>query len=240
MGDIQTRARIGFLPEHFRFHEWLTAVEFLRFHAQLNHIPGPVTVARIPQMLAMVGLTGSAEKKLRTFSKGMLQRIGLAHALINKPDLVFLDEPTSGLDPMGRHMVRDVMQQLREEGTTVFLNSHYLSEVEITCDRVAFIQRGVVVRAETVEDLLRSDFLVEIHARQLSQEIVNGLGRWGEETDWSGDRVSLTVPEQDFLPEIHRFLVEGGAQVYSFQPKERSLEELFLQIMEGEGDGADE
>jgi ABC-2 type transport system ATP-binding protein len=240
VGNTQTRARIGFLPEHFRFHEWLTAVEFLRFHSELNHIQPELSEKRIPELLALVGLNASADKKLMTFSKGMLQRIGLANALVNNPDLVFLDEPTSGLDPMGRRMVRDIIEQLRQAGTTVFLNSHYLSEVEITCDRVAFIQRGIVVRTESVSDLLQSDFLVEIKAKQLSPEIINGLGRWGTEIEASGDRLTLVVHEQDALPEINRYLVEAGAQVYSFQPKTRSLEELFLQIMGGEGDGADE
>src|SRR5574341_563075 len=136
-GDTAVRARIGFLPEHFRFHDWLTAREFLALHGQLYGMTSDALKSRIAELLELVGLTPFRDKQLRTFSKGMLQRIGLAQALLNHPALVFLDEPTSGLDPVGRRLVRDIIRDLRSRGTTVFLNSHLLSEVEITCARVA-------------------------------------------------------------------------------------------------------
>lgn len=238
VGDIYVRAHIGFLPEHFRFHEWLTAVEFLQFHADLAYIPREVSDQRIPEMLDLVGLTASREKQLKSFSKGMLQRIGLAQALLNKPELVFLDEPTSGLDPMGRRMVRDIMQRLRQEGTTVFLNSHYLSEVEITCDRVAFIREGIVVRTDSIHDLMATELLVEIQASNLSQETINGLEKWGSQIQVEGGRLTLVLPDRDLLPQVNRYLVESGAEIYTFRPKEQSLEELFIQIIRGEGRGS--
>ena len=136
------RSRVGFLPEHFRFHDWLTASEFLHLHADLYHMTRDLSRRRIPELLELVGLAPHADKRLRQFSKGMLQRIGLAQALLNEPKLVILDEPTSGLDPVGRRLVRDIIRDLKDRGTTVFLNSHLLSEVEITCDRVAFIKFG--------------------------------------------------------------------------------------------------
>ena len=142
LGNRQVRTRIGYLPEHFRFHEWLTATEFLDLHGRLYGMEKKARTAVIPDLLALVGLSDQASTKLKTFSKGMLQRIGLAQALINDPELVFLDEPTSGLDPLGRRLVRDIINYLRQEGTAVFLNSHLLSEVEKTCDRVAFIREG--------------------------------------------------------------------------------------------------
>jgi ABC-2 type transport system ATP-binding protein len=140
LGDRQARAKIGFLPEHFRFHEWLKAAEFLDLHGRLYGMSRAGRAAVIPDLLELVGLGHRAETKLSAFSKGMLQRIGLAQAMLNDPELVFLDEPTSGLDPLGRRLVRDIINGLRSEGTTVFLNSHLLSEIELTCDRVAFIR----------------------------------------------------------------------------------------------------
>ena len=125
-----TLARVGFLPEHFRFQEWLTAREFLELHGQLYHMEQRDLKARIGELLERVGLTHFAGQQLKTFSKGMLQRIGLAQALLNRPALVFLDEPTSGLDPVGRRLVRELIHELRGQGTCVFLNSHFLSEVE--------------------------------------------------------------------------------------------------------------
>src|SRR5207249_9241189 len=146
IGSIYARARLGFLPEHFRFHDWLTGREFLRFHGQLYRMSTARLAARIEELLARVDLLDAANSKLREYSKGMLQRIGLAQALLNEPELVFLDEPTSGLDPLGLLLVRDVVDELRQQGTSIFLNSHLLSEVEITCDRVAFVKKGQVVR----------------------------------------------------------------------------------------------
>ena len=145
IGNRETRARVGFLPEHFRFHDSLTARELLRFHGRLYGLRGPTSRPRIDRLLARVDLLDAADRPLRGYSKGMLQRAGLAQALLNDPALVFLDEPTSGLDPLGRLLVRDIMRELRDRGTSVFLNSHLLGEVEATCDRVAFVKQGRVV-----------------------------------------------------------------------------------------------
>ncbi len=142
---MSVRRKIGFLPEDFRFYEWLSAAELLNLHGRLCRMEAARLHERVPALLDMVGLTPHRDKHLREFSKGMLQRIGLAQALIHAPELIFLDEPTSGLDPMGRRLVRDVIRAQRERGATVFLNSHLLSEVEVTCDQVAFIKDGEVV-----------------------------------------------------------------------------------------------
>jgi ABC-2 type transport system ATP-binding protein len=146
LGDRETRRRVGFLPEHFRFHDCLTARELLRFHGRLFGLRGNALEARIDTLLTRVDILDAADRPLRGYSKGMTQRAGLAQALINEPDLVFLDEPTSGLDPLGRLLVRDILAEQRARGTTVFLNSHLLGEVEATCDRVAFVKEGRLVR----------------------------------------------------------------------------------------------
>ena len=144
-GDVEVRRRIGFLPENFRFYEWLTPAELLHLHGRLCGVSTSKLAERVPALIDLVGLTPHIDKRLQNFSKGMLQRVGLAQALIHEPDLIFLDEPTSGLDPLGRRMVRDIIRTQRDRGATVFLNSHLLSEIEITCDQVVFIREGEVV-----------------------------------------------------------------------------------------------
>lgn len=235
LGDARARAGVGFLPEHFRFHDWLTATEFLTLHADLYHLPRATARTRIPELLERVVLTPHADKQLRTFSKGMLQRIGLAQALLNDPALVILDEPTSGLDPLGRRLVRDIIRDLKARGKSVFLNSHLLSEVEVTCDRVAFVKHGSVIRISDMDRLVEGEMLVEIQARALTAEMVAGLERWGQHVRVEGEHLSLTVEDEALLPTINRYLVEQGAEVFALRPQKPSLEELFLQIIGTDG-----
>lgn len=235
LGNRATRARIGFLPEHFRFHDWLSATEFLNLHAQLYGMSTMQQRQRVPELLELVGLTPFQNKQLRTFSKGMLQRIGLAQALLNRPALIFLDEPTSGLDPVGRRLVRDIIRNLREEGTTVFLNSHLLSEVEITCDRVAFIKHGEVIRVSELKTLVDGETTVTVRASGLTPEILAGLREWGQDVRADGDHLTLTVANDSALPAINRYLVTQGAEVYALTPQRLSLEELFIQIVGTDG-----
>lgn len=235
LGNQQTRARVGFLPEHFRFHDWLTAAEFLKLHADLYRMPHQASDKRIPELLELVGLAPHASKRLRQFSKGMLQRIGLAQALLNNPELVILDEPTSGLDPVGRRLVRDIIRDLREAGTTVFLNSHLLSEVEITCDRVAFIKFGEVLQVSLLQNLVDGELSVEIRARHLNPDIISGLSRWSSNVRADGEHLSLTLPSENDIPVINQHLVEQGVEVYAIHPQRISLEDLFIQIVGTDG-----
>jgi len=235
LGNLDVRARIGFLPEHFRFHDWLTAGEFLTLHGQLNHMPAERIRQRSTELLERVGLTPFADHQLRTFSKGMLQRIGLAQALLNQPRLVFLDEPTSGLDPVGRRLVRDIIHELRQQGTTVFLNSHLLSEVEITCDRVAFIKHGEVLRVSELKALVDGETSVSIRTGEVAPGVQAGLEQFGKNVRADGDTITLTVSSETALPEITRYLVAQGAEVYAITPQRLSLEDLFIQVVGTDG-----
>ncbi len=236
LGDSQSRSKVGFLPEHFRFHQWLTAEEFLNLHADLYQMDRANSKKRISDLLEQVGLTPHKTKKLSAFSKGMLQRVGLAQALLNDPDLVILDEPTSGLDPVGRRMVRDIIKDLRLKGTTVFLNSHFLSEVEVTCDRVAFIKEGEIVRTANMDALLEGELTLKIKARNLTPDIETGLSQWGRNIQKEGGRLMMTLDGEADLPVINRYLVEQGVDIYTFSPQQVSLEDLFLQVVEGTRD----
>ena len=241
IGDPSTRARVGFLPEHFRFHDWLTGSEFLHVHAQLYRMSEVDRQRRVPELLARVGLEEHADKRLRGYSKGMLQRVGLAQALLNRPAVVFLDEPTSGLDPVGRILVRDIIHDLREQGTTVFLNSHLLSEVEVTCDRVAFIKHGAVVKVVALKELGQGAIPVEIRTGPLSSDprtqsdLLAGLARWGHAVRVDSDRLRLIVDDEKVLPEVARWLVGQGIDLYALAPQRVSLEDMFLQIVGAEG-----
>ena len=235
LGDYRARTRVGFLPEHFRFHDWLTAIEFLTLHARLYQMPQELIAQRVPQLLELVGLEPHARKKLGAFSKGMLQRIGLAQAILNDPEVVILDEPTSGLDPVGRRLVRDIIRDLRQQGTTVFLNSHLLSEVEITCDRVAFIKNGEIIRTSALQTLVEGELTVEVRARNLRPEVVAGLGRWSQNPRADGEYLSLTLADESQVAAVNRYLVEQGVEVYALRPQHISLEDLFIQIVGTDG-----
>jgi len=243
LGDTAVRARVGFLPEHFRFHEWLRAAEFLDLHGQLFGLAAGQRAKRIPELLELVGLAEEAGRKLSAFSKGMLQRIGLAQALLPEPELVFLDEPTSGLDPLGRRLVRDVIHRLKTAGTTIFLNSHLLSEVEVTCDRVAFIKEGQVVRTAQLGALVDGLTEVELRVGRVTPELLEGLRRWGSDLSPAsagmsprvdGRRITLTIQDEEALPALAQWVVEQGVGLYALTPQQLSLEELFVRVVEGE------
>ena len=231
LGDRAARARIGFLPEHFRFHETLTATELLRFHGRLYGLRGGSLDARIDRLLARVDLIDAADRPLRGYSKGMLQRAGLAQALLNDPQLVFLDEPTSGLDPLGRLLVRDIIDELRADGVTVFLNSHLLGEVEATCDRVAFVKRGRVVeerRLSAPTELLD----VELPGRSGHSRNSGRLSRFGTNiVQPRPDLIALRTESDAVVPAIVSWLVQQGVQIHAVQPRRKSLEDVFLDVM---------
>ena len=233
VGTREIRTRIGFLPEHFRFYDWLSATELVWFHGRLCGVPDSVLSRRVPQLLERVGLRAHRTKPLRSFSKGMMQRVGLAQAIVNDPEILFLDEPTSGLDPAGRKLVRDVIREQRDRGATVFLNSHLLGEVEKSCDRVAFIREGAVVGMYAMGEWQASHAEVEIVTAGLNPaclallSTINGLAVTAND----GVRLKLRVPDENSLPEVVRCLVETGVRVFSVIPQHLSLEDLFLQTM---------
>jgi ABC-2 type transport system ATP-binding protein len=174
-GDTETLRRVGFLPEHFRFHEWLQASELLDLHGRLYGMSPAARRQRIPELLELVGLAEHARRPISGFSKGMLQRIGLAQALLNNPELVFLDEPTSALDPFGRMLVRGIIRDLKARGTTVFLNSHLLGEVEATCDRVSFIKGGRVLRTLALREFREGALQVELRVDAVTPQLSAAL-----------------------------------------------------------------
>ena len=208
VGDRATRARIGYLPELFRYPDWLAAREVLAFHGRLLRLAG--AAYEIDTVLDEVGLRERAGDRVGTFSKGMQQRLGIAVALLGSPEILFLDEPTSALDPVGRSDVRALIERLRARGTTVFLNSHLLGEVERVCDRVCVVDRGRVVAEGTVDALIGE-------SRGVRVQLDDG---WREFDVAPGE-----------IPALVARLVAEGARIHAVEPKHVTLEERFLALV---------
>ena len=229
-GSLAARADVGYLPETFRFHDWLTASELLHFHARLARVDTSLRADRVRELLELVGLKDRANDRLSTFSKGMMQRVGLAQALVGQPRLVILDEPTSALDPIGRRDVRDRIRELGEQGVTVFLNSHLLSEVEQVCDRVAIIDHGAIV-AEGKLDALLSAQEIEIRAGDGAEAAARQALDDAEVRALDG-RLRVRVANDDETAMLVQRIVEAGVPVYDVRHVGDSLEDLFVRVAE--------
>jgi ABC-2 type transport system ATP-binding protein len=227
MDDPRVKSQIGFLPEQPYFYDHLTARELLNYYGQLSGVPGKERSARVEHMIARVGLSDSAGVQLRKFSKGMLQRVGLAQAILHDPKLVFLDEPMSGLDPMGRREVRDLIQQLRHEGKTVFFSTHILSDAEALCDRVGVIHQGELRGVGAVAELT-SETKGRVEIVFFAPRVPAALATLGAEARVSGDMVNAVLPEeqQDAALEVLR---RERIKLISLTPVRRSLEEYYIQ-----------
>ncbi len=238
--DPRVKAQIGFLPEQPYFYDHLTAQELLTYYAQLSGVPARERSRRVQEMLERVGLTDAARTQLRKYSKGMLQRVGLAQAILHNPKLVFLDEPMSGLDPMGRREVREMIQQMRNEGKTVFFSTHILSDAEALCDRVAIVYRGELRGVGTIANLT-SEVEGKVEIIFCAPTVPAALTKLGVEARVSGDMVNAVVPEekQDAALEI---LNREHLRLISLNPVRSSLEEYYVQKLRprenGKGAGA--
>ena len=233
--ESEFRDRIGFLPENPYFYPFLTAREILDFYARLSGVSASDRKSHVDELLGLVNLGHAADARLRTFSKGMLQRVGIAQALIHGPEVVFLDEPMSGLDPIGRKEIRDVILALRADGKTVLMNTHILPDVEMICDRVAIIVKGSVRHQGRIEDFLPdTEHRTDIVLAQLAPETADQIGeRFDFEMRGLGARVEIRVADKD----VHDLLaaaMAAGAHVVSVTPHRISLEDVFLDVVHSE------
>ncbi len=234
--DPAARARVGYLPELFRYQPWLSAAELLALHVRLARIDVPEREQRA--CLALVGLADRARDRLGGFSKGMQQRLGLAVALVARPELVILDEPTSALDPVGRVDVRDIVLHLKERGVAVLLNSHLIGEVERVCDRVVILDKGRLAASGTLAELL-GQRQVRLHLTDLSPGAQDRLAATGI-VERAGPWFTVALPAADdgvAVPDLVRDLIALGARVHAVEPARISLEERLLGILRaGQGD----
>ncbi|MGQ9558083.1 MAG: ABC transporter ATP-binding protein [Desulfurispora sp.] len=234
LGDRQARRQMGFLPENFRYHPWMTGQDLLRFHAALYGMTPEQTRRRTGEVLELVGLRGFEKQRVGTYSKGMQQRIGLAAALLPEPRLLFLDEPTSALDPLGRREVREIIRELARQGKTIFLNSHLLSEVEALCREVAIINRGRIVAAGRVDELLKGRVEVVLQVGNPHRALLEALEGYGENMTVQGQRIALSLKSREQIPALSELVVKQHGLLYELTVK-NSLEEIFVQLVrEGE------
>ena len=238
LGSVEARRLVGFLPESPYFYEYLRGDEILDYYGSLFGLADRVRRERVDTLLRLVGLADQRRLSVRKYSRGMLQRLGLAQALINDPDLVILDEPAGGLDPIGRREMRDILLGLRERGKTVFLSSHILAEVETVCDRVAILHRGELVAVGRIGDLLAGTREME-----LTIHGANGsLGRHieaipGATIHHGTDATVVVVPEQRFVYPIIDLVRETGGQIVSLGAKRERLEDVFVKLVGARDDG---
>ena len=227
VNDPEVKAKIGFLPEQPYFYDYLTARELLAYYGRLSGVPAKEISGRAERMLARVGLRDSADVQLRKFSKGMLQRVGIAQAILHDPQVVFLDEPMSGLDPMGRREVRDLMAELKKEGKTVFFSTHILSDAEALCDRVAVIHQGELRGVGAVAELTSS-----IHGKvELvwhGKLVPAGMKTLNAECHVTGETVRAVIPEENLDMTIDA-LRRDKLRLISVVPVRATLEEYFVE-----------
>ena len=220
-GHVGTRRRVGFLAENVALYD-RPAAAAIRFYGGLNGLPSPALSQAVREVLQSVDLQAEAHRKVGQFSRGMLQRMGLAQALVNDPELLILDEPTSALDPAGRVAVRELLLRARERGKTIFLSSHLLSEVELVCDRVAMLSRGRVVRTGRLRDLLEASNQVEIVCRNIPSTLFPAI-------TVDGKLLRLALPKEQGRRAIEMIWAAGG-EIVSVNPSRRSLEDVFLEL----------
>ena len=231
IGNRAVKQRIGYLPENAYFYDYLTAWEFLEFTAGLFQLPKEIQIRRIPELLNLVGIDKKTaqKKQLKKYSKGMLQRVGMAQTLINDPELVFLDEPMSGLDPTGRYQIREIILSLKEQGKTIFFNSHILTDVEQICDRIAILAKGELLCLGSLKSLLGTSNTYQVTVQGGSFEV---LERWinnltPKDDYWIG---ILKGEAQEFLASLHLM----DAKLINLKLAKMTLEEFFIQQIEQE------
>lgn len=224
--DPEIKKKIGFLPEQPYFYDYLSAPELLNYYAQLSGVPASERARKIQPTLEHVGLGDVGSKQLRKFSKGMLQRVGIAQAIIHDPDVVFMDEPMSGLDPLGRHEVREMIQGLKDQGKTIFFSTHILSDAEALCDRVAVIHRGELRGIGVVNDL-RSNVADKTEVIWEGTQALTAAGQFLLESHVTGETVRGVVRSQNIDGLLEK-LRQQHARLVSVTPLHGTLEDYFL------------
>jgi ABC-2 type transport system ATP-binding protein len=238
-GQASTRARVGYLPEDHRFPDYHTGYSLLDFYCQLLGVTRAERKRRIVEVLELVGLKGRMHYKIRTYSKGMKQRVGIAQGMAHKPEVIFLDEPTDGVDPIGRREIRQIMLQLKENGTTIFLNSHLLGEVEQVCDRVAILQRGEVVREGRIADLTRQRGLFQMGLAEGQQFPQTELAQIGFTAQRRGDFWEVGLVDGQSIDPVIDWLRGRGLSLRYLVEKRQTLEELFMETVDAAEPGVD-
>ncbi|MDD3024427.1 MAG: ABC transporter ATP-binding protein [Syntrophomonadaceae bacterium] len=235
VNNLSIRKTIGYLPELFRLYEWLTAQELLVFYARSYGLSKHEHSPAIAEALELVGLQGREKERIKGYSKGMQQRLALAGAILHHPLLLFLDEPTSALDPIGRRDIRDLISILKAQGTTIFLNSHLLSEVEMTCTHLGFINHGKLVAQGNINEFLQDKTQITIETQDIDTGCLDDWSQRNRISEINPDRIVISLERKAEVPLIINELVLRGVPVYGMDINSRGLEEVFLDLMGDKG-----
>jgi ABC-2 type transport system ATP-binding protein len=241
-GTTPIRARVGYLPEDHQFPGYHSGYSLMDFYGQLYGVSRDVRKQKIPATLELVGIAGRMHSKIKTYSKGMKQRLGMAQALLHDPDVIFLDEPTDGVDPVGRKEIRALMSTLKEKGHTIFLNSHLLGEVELICDRVAILQRGELVREGTIAELTAQKGVFEIglaDGQKFPEAEAKGLGYTIRSLNQAATLWEAGLKDGQTIDPLVRMLVEKGLNLRHLVEKKVTLEDVFMSVVESAEPGTD-
>jgi ABC-2 type transport system ATP-binding protein len=237
LGKRALKEQCGYLPENHRYPGFLTAQDTLIFFGRLNGLRESVLKDKAKSLLEMVGLKDWAKVKIKKFSKGMLQRLGLAQALVNDPKILFLDEPTDGIDPIGRKEIRDILLQLKAEGTTIFLNSHLLSEIEMMCGRVAILNKGKVVRTGAISEFTTQKLIYDIQlSSPMNEDLRMRLSQSHFSLEFKDANLTVTLKDKSELNSIIDIIRAGGKGIESMTQQKTSLEDYFIQLVKGENE----
>ena len=227
--NVSLKSKIGFLPEQPYFYDYLTGKELLEFYAHFFSLSRSERKRRIADLLELVSLKGAEKMALRKYSKGMLQRIGIAQALINDPEVIFLDEPLSGLDPLGRKEVRDIVLRLKGEGKTIFFCSHILPDVEMICDRIGILNKGRLIAVGNLDELLQLEAKgIEIEFSGVSEEGMKRIKKEAVRYLEQAHRKQITIDEEHKVMPTIKLIDQYGGKILNVIPHRRSLEEIFV------------
>jgi ABC-2 type transport system ATP-binding protein len=238
-GTVEVRRRIGYLPEDHRFPDYHSGASLLDFYGALLGVPVASRKKYADEMLEMVGLAGRKNYKIRTYSKGMKQRLGIAQALMHQPELIFLDEPTDGVDPVGRREIRVILHHLKEQGKTIFINSHLLGEVELICDRVVILQQGEIVRQGDIATLTKQRGLYLIGLAPKQEFPRDEVARLGYHVTRDGEYWEVALTEHQSIDPVVDLIRQRGLNLRHLAEKRQTLEDLFVQTVEAVEPGVD-
>ena len=228
------RKKIGYLPERVMIYGFLKGNEFLDYQGKLYGMEHTRRKRRIEECLRVVGMREERSRKIEEYSKGMVQRIGLAQALLNEPELLLLDEPAAGLDPISNKEIRDVLLKLKEAGVTIFINSHLLSEIEMTCDRVAILHRGHLVKMGNKQELTSKEELIELQVEGINDMLIQKLSEVSSQLQSEGDLITLTPKHAEAISTIPEIVINRGGKLLSLTTRTESLEDIFYRLIKEE------
>ncbi|MBE2256984.1 MAG: ABC transporter ATP-binding protein [Ignavibacteria bacterium] len=231
ISDITYKYKVGYLPENHRFPNYLSGEQVLSYYGRLSGLSEKDVNQKIPEMLSMVGMSDWGKTKIKKYSKGMMQRLGLAQSMLNNPELIFLDEPTDGVDPIGRKEIRDILLNLKNSGKTIFLNSHLLSEIELVCDKVAILDKGSLVKTGTIEEITAVEDSYVFFTSELSDSMINDLIIKFKVVMHGKDEFTYASSSLDDVNKILDYLRSGNILIKGFNKEKTSLEDMFINII---------